>query len=382
MIKRNNKKGFTIVELVIVIAVIAILAAVLIPTFSGIINKANLSSDQQAVREMNTILVAEFAIEAPASIKEVIDALDENGFNVDALTPLTKDHKFLWNVGTKTIALVSTTDNKVIYPADVELGETKDLNEDGASFINKEVNSAADLATALSSGNDVTLTNNVANAAEIIIPANADVTLDLGGFKYTAEKTNAGTISQTSKYIKVSKGSTLTIKNGTFEGRGIMNNGGKIVIEEGTTVVATDVNGGGCIRNKAGGEIVINGGTFSVPNHIAWDEVNYGGAAVIHNDGGKITVKGGTFTSATDAYLVSNVNGGTLIIDGGTFTAYRGALYTGNSNTTVNGGTFNVTNDSNGGWTVIHEGTGSTTLNGGEYSHVVESRKFFGVSGK
>ena len=46
--KRNNKKGFTIVELVIVIAVIAILAAVMIPTFGGIIKKANLSSVQQA----------------------------------------------------------------------------------------------------------------------------------------------------------------------------------------------------------------------------------------------------------------------------------------------------------------------------------------------
>ena len=40
--KKLNKKGFTIVELVIVIAVIAILAAVMIPTFSGIIEKANI----------------------------------------------------------------------------------------------------------------------------------------------------------------------------------------------------------------------------------------------------------------------------------------------------------------------------------------------------
>ncbi len=42
--KKSNKKGFTIVELVIVIAVIAILAAVMIPTFSGIIAKANQSA--------------------------------------------------------------------------------------------------------------------------------------------------------------------------------------------------------------------------------------------------------------------------------------------------------------------------------------------------
>ena len=47
--KKMNKKGFTIVELVIVIAVIAILAAVMIPTFGGIIKKANLSAVQQEV---------------------------------------------------------------------------------------------------------------------------------------------------------------------------------------------------------------------------------------------------------------------------------------------------------------------------------------------
>ena len=38
--KKMNKKGFTIVELVIVIAVIAILSAVLIPTFSGVVGQA------------------------------------------------------------------------------------------------------------------------------------------------------------------------------------------------------------------------------------------------------------------------------------------------------------------------------------------------------
>ena len=55
--KRNNKKGFTITELVIVIAVIAILAAVLIPTFSGVIDKAKKSAADQEVRAALTTMV-------------------------------------------------------------------------------------------------------------------------------------------------------------------------------------------------------------------------------------------------------------------------------------------------------------------------------------
>ena len=49
-----KRKGFTIVELVIVIAVIAILSAVLIPTFVGIVKKAKLSNDISFCMSVNT----------------------------------------------------------------------------------------------------------------------------------------------------------------------------------------------------------------------------------------------------------------------------------------------------------------------------------------
>lgn len=52
--KKTNKKGFTIVELVIVIAVIAILAAVMIPTFGGMIDKANESNAKSAAKNAHT----------------------------------------------------------------------------------------------------------------------------------------------------------------------------------------------------------------------------------------------------------------------------------------------------------------------------------------
>lgn len=56
--KKMNKKGFTIVELVIVIAVIAILAAVMIPTFSGIVDKANKNKALQEVKNAYTATLA------------------------------------------------------------------------------------------------------------------------------------------------------------------------------------------------------------------------------------------------------------------------------------------------------------------------------------
>lgn len=58
--KRNNKKGFTIVELVIVIAVIAILAGVLIPTFAGIVEKANKSA---ALQEAQSVYKEVYALD-------------------------------------------------------------------------------------------------------------------------------------------------------------------------------------------------------------------------------------------------------------------------------------------------------------------------------
>ena len=45
MMKLKSKKGFTLVELVIVITVLAILAAVGIPVVSGIVKDANSSAD-------------------------------------------------------------------------------------------------------------------------------------------------------------------------------------------------------------------------------------------------------------------------------------------------------------------------------------------------
>ena len=49
---RSQIGGFTIVELVIVIAVMAILTAILVPTFVNLTAKANKASDQSLVKNL------------------------------------------------------------------------------------------------------------------------------------------------------------------------------------------------------------------------------------------------------------------------------------------------------------------------------------------
>ena len=56
---KTKKKGFTIVELVIVIAVIAILAAVLIPTFASIIESSNKSAAMQSCKSGYSTYIAD-----------------------------------------------------------------------------------------------------------------------------------------------------------------------------------------------------------------------------------------------------------------------------------------------------------------------------------
>lgn len=48
--KLNNKKGFTLVELIIVITIIAVLSAVLVPTMSNIVGGANQSAARSNAR--------------------------------------------------------------------------------------------------------------------------------------------------------------------------------------------------------------------------------------------------------------------------------------------------------------------------------------------
>lgn len=76
---KRNKKGFTIVELVVVIAVIAILAAVLIPTFTGIISKTRETvATQEVISAYKEALAVALSDDGEIDVDEIAEV--GNGF--------------------------------------------------------------------------------------------------------------------------------------------------------------------------------------------------------------------------------------------------------------------------------------------------------------
>lgn len=118
----RNRKGFTIVELVIVIAVIAILAAVLIPTFSSLTQRANLNSDMQAVRQMNMALQNDEALNGKCTnVEQAMQVIANAGYNVDnQWSCLTEGYQVYWNKTDNRCVLYNSTTAKVEYPKDYE----------------------------------------------------------------------------------------------------------------------------------------------------------------------------------------------------------------------------------------------------------------------
>ena len=163
---KNKHKGFTIVELVIVIAVIAVLAAVMIPTFSAIVKRSNLSADTQIVRNMNVILASESAKAAPEYFFEVKTLLGASG--ISELSPQTKFHTFFWIKDKNVIILADEGDNP-IYPEEY-LEETRNDNWeslDGEKYVELPNRGREDADESESRLFTVTVTQ---SGASVIIP--------------------------------------------------------------------------------------------------------------------------------------------------------------------------------------------------------------------
>ena len=149
----SKKKGFTIVELVIVIAVVAILAAVLIPTFSNLIKKANESADIQAVRNMNVYLAQAKVTDDVDSILDVYEIFEESNYVVENYKPLYKDRYFFYDKQRNQILYVDENE-KVLFPSNL-----KDVTQDNNDWFSLSMEVKTEKPSDYTSGNNYNVTS-------------------------------------------------------------------------------------------------------------------------------------------------------------------------------------------------------------------------------
>lgn len=317
MQKHLNKKGFTIVELVIVIAVIAILAAVLIPTFVSLINKANMSADQQAVTNMNKILSTS---EKPTDIDGVIEILIENDYAGD-LTTYYKNYRLAWVESENVIVLIEN--DTIVYPEKyVDKGLTFE-------FINPMATDAEALADGLTDGKTVYVADDI-DVEEGLAPSEA------GEYEVNL---NGNTLSSSDCVGSWVEDAKLVVTNGIIDATSSDQTIAVYASENGivelTNVQIYAASGVNPVQIY-GGEMVLNNVTTSqtgeaetawynsaiqIANHIAQDE-----NGKWYFDGGlsSVTVNSGMY-SAKRAIQMSSP-GGTVVINGGTFIGTEYAL--------------------------------------------------------
>ncbi len=131
MIKKL-RRAFTIVELVIIIAVIAVLAAVLIPTFSNIINKSQISADQTNVTNLNkqiSIELVDGKIESAEDLERVIVKVFGQEY-YDNLAPKSAKlgYNYWFNIKTNLVELKKYDESFVSERANLSM-TTKSFDE-------------------------------------------------------------------------------------------------------------------------------------------------------------------------------------------------------------------------------------------------------------
>lgn len=109
MMKRSTEKGFTVVELVIVVAVIAILAAVLVPTFSEVVRNAKVSKDVSLFKNVNIALAAQEATDGkPKRASDAIGKIFNDGFVLNRLIPAAEGCYVVYDLTNNRFALLDS----------------------------------------------------------------------------------------------------------------------------------------------------------------------------------------------------------------------------------------------------------------------------------
>lgn len=366
--KNLKRKGFTIVELVIVIAVIAILAAILIPTFVSVTKKANIANDTAVARNLNTSAIAAQA----DTFDEAIIAAKEYGYLVANLNAKADGCFFVWEDETNQFLLYNLNEKEIIY------SNTKNIGEPNENWY-FAINNAEDEGKIKDVWSNVNIKILVSNVAEIIDLINN------GGIVYIDESVVLD--DENLIHLNTNTNTTLNLVNSSLNTDGMLTGGIPILVENGTL----NINGGtigaageyidddGKLVNTPievleGAKLYIDGTTFNIQKSgyitimgeavISNAKFNSKGTTIYSGTNGKVTLENVTVNSS-ERYLWS--------------TNWDGVSHnTGTAVIIVNSGKFEGDNNSSD-FAPVSAYSGDIVINGGEFSSNREDETIFQV---
>lgn len=274
---KKDRKAFTIVELVIVIAVIAILAAVLIPTFANIIKRSQISSDTQLCRNLNTVLtMAVSEGRVPGSMYDVLYLINEAGYRLENLNPTAEGYYFAWDSEGQKMIYIKEDLNTIIYPEDYKVDKSK-------CWIT--VGDAEELKRVADEGYNVYLEKSI---DEDIVLHNVAPSIDTGEFRLKSLTIDGTAVNPSTSILRGNFGETkLDIGNASYSNSGSISS-----LTVGSNTVA----------------MAINGNVGSVASSISNTTVSSTGAIGAITVGSVTNSTGTTFTS-TSGSVSGAVNG-------------------------------------------------------------------------
>lgn len=125
--KKNNNKGFTLMEMLIVVAIIAVLVAIAIPVFTNQLEKAREATDMANIRSAYAEVMATALTDTDRDTASVAAAADNN-----YVAKTVTDGKATWS---KEVVLVQKQDKW--QSGDFTIGG-KDISKDTVTTTAKE----------------------------------------------------------------------------------------------------------------------------------------------------------------------------------------------------------------------------------------------------